>query len=65
METKITIGVQVNGKVRGEIEITFDTSEEDAVAEARKLENVMKHLVEGDIFKIIYVPGKILGFVVK
>jgi len=65
VETKITIGVQVNGKVRGEIEITFDTSEEDAVAEARKLENVMKHLVEGDIFKIIYVPGKILGFVVK
>ncbi|MBD3360563.1 leucine--tRNA ligase [Candidatus Peregrinibacteria bacterium] len=61
----ITIGVQVNGKVRGEIEVAKDASKEEALEIAKSDENVMKYLSKGKIVKDIYVPGKILGFVVK
>jgi leucyl-tRNA synthetase len=61
----VTIGVQVNGKVRGDIEIGKDASEEEALKMARDNPNVAKYLVEGKVVKEIYVPGRIVGFVVK
>lgn len=64
-DNKITIGVQVNGKLRGEIELSKDASKEEAFEMAKAQENVLKYLAEGKIVKEIYVPGKILGFVVK
>jgi leucyl-tRNA synthetase len=65
VDDTMVIGVQVNGKVRGEIEISKDLSQEEAVEMARNLENVSKYLEAGEVVKTIYVPGKILGFVVK
>jgi leucyl-tRNA synthetase len=65
IDEKVTIGVQVNGKVRGDIEISLDASQEDAVKLARENANVAKHLAEGKVVKEIYVPGRIVGFVVK
>ncbi len=64
-DTTVRIGVQVNGKVRGSIEIAPDCSKEDAIAAAGKEENVAKYLEGGKIIKEIYVPGKILNLVVK
>ncbi len=61
----VVIGVQVNGKVRGEIEVGKDASQEEAIEAAKKIENVQKFLGEGEIVKTIYVPGRILGFVMK
>jgi leucyl-tRNA synthetase len=61
----VTMGVQVNGKSRGTIEIGLQTSEEDAVALASK-ENAVKNALEGKIIvKVIYKPGKILNIIVK
>lgn len=57
------IGVQVNGKVRGSVEIATDATKEEALAAAR--EAVAKQLEGKTIVKEIYVPGKILNFVVK
>lgn len=65
VDDTVTLGVQVNGKVRGEIEIAPDASQEDALETARSNEKVSKYLEEGEIVKEIYVPGKIVGFVVK
>jgi leucyl-tRNA synthetase len=65
IDSTVTIGVQVNGKVRGDIEIAVDASKEVAIEMAKANENVAKHLKEGVIVKEIYVPGKIVGFVVK
>lgn len=65
IDDTVRIGVQVNGKVRGDIEISKDAKEEDAVALAKEQSNITKYLEEGDVKKVIYVPGKILGFVVK
>jgi leucyl-tRNA synthetase len=60
-----TIGIQVNGKVRGTIELPVDCSREEALDAARSDANVQKFLGGGTIVKEIYVPGKILNFVVK
>ena len=65
VDATVRLGVQINGKVRGDIELAKDASEDEAVAAAKAVENVMKYLVEGEIIKVIYVPGRILGFVIK
>jgi leucyl-tRNA synthetase len=65
VDSEVVIGVQVNGKVRGEINVATDASEDDVVIAARAIENIEKYLQEGEIRKVIYVPGRILGFVVK
>ncbi len=65
VDDTVTIGVQINGKVRGEIEIAVDADQEVAMAAAKKNQNVSKYLSEGKVVKEIYVPGKIVGFVVK
>lgn len=59
----IKIAVQVNGKLRGEIEVPHDATQETIEAEAKTHENVASYL-SGDIKKVIYIPGKILNFVV-
>ncbi len=61
----VRIGVQVNGKVRGDVELSVKADEKEAVELAKANENVARHLNEGKIVKVIYVPGRILGFVVK
>jgi len=65
VDNTVKIGVQVNGKVRGEIELSKDSSQKDAIATAKANPNVEKYLTEGKIVKEIYVPGRIVGFVVK
>ena len=60
----VSIGVQVNGKMRGTIEIMADATEADAVAMARDNENVSRHLQESTVRKVIYVPRRILNLVV-
>jgi len=59
----IKIAIQVNGKLRGEVEVPHDATQETIEAEARTRENVASY-VTGDVRKVIYVPGKILNFVV-
>ncbi len=61
----VKIGVQVNGKVRGEIEITKEMAKEEVLEMARSNENVMKYLAGQKIVKEIFVPGRVVGFVVK
>jgi leucyl-tRNA synthetase len=64
VESVVTIGVQVNGKVRGDVTITIDASEADARAAAEGSENVTKYLDGKPVKKFIYVQGKIINFVV-
>lgn len=61
----VTIGVQVNGKSRGTIDIGKEASEEAAVAAARQLESVRKALGDKPIGQVIYKPGRILSLIVK
>ena len=59
------IGVQVNGKVRATVELPVDASREEALAAGKADPNVQKFIAAGKLVKEIYVPGKILNFVVK
>ncbi|MDI3495997.1 MAG: leucyl-tRNA synthetase [Patescibacteria group bacterium] len=60
----ISLVVQVNGKLRANLEVAADISADDAFAKAIAHENVKKWLT-GDIVKKIFVPGKLLNIVVK
>ncbi|MEI7603881.1 MAG: leucine--tRNA ligase [bacterium] len=60
----VVIGVQINGKVRGEIEINIDDSDEVVKDKAITNENVAKWLESKEIKKFIYVKGKIVNIVI-
>jgi leucyl-tRNA synthetase len=60
----ITVAVQVNGKLRATLEVEPSITQEEILVLAKADENVAKNLV-GTIVKEIYVPGKIVNFVVK
>ncbi len=59
------IGVQVNGKVRATVELPTGCSEDVALETALSDKNVQKFTDGKTIVKKIYVPGKIINFVVK
>lgn len=63
VEDTITIAVQVNGKLRGEIQVGKDTDPEEIKAQALAHENVAK-FVPGEPKKVIYVPGRLVSVVV-
>jgi leucyl-tRNA synthetase len=60
----VTLGVQVNGKMRGKVELAPDAPQDEAMALAMEQEAINKFVVDPEaIKKIIYVPGKILNIV--
>ncbi len=65
VDATIKMGVQINGKVRASIELPADASKEQVLETAKQDPNVAKYLEGGQLVKEIYVPGKILNFVVK
>ena len=60
----IKIGVQVNGKVRAELIVGKDDSEEDVTAKALADENVIKWIDGKSTKKIIYVKGRLVNIVI-
>lgn len=61
----VTIVVQINGKLRGEFSFERGVEEEAVVNEVKKDDKVSKYLSQGDIKKTIFVPDKLINFVVK
>ena len=64
-EDQITIGVQVNGKLRGTISVNLDENESKIKEKALSNENVLKHTNGKEIVKIIIIKNKIVNIVVK
>lgn len=64
IEKDITIGVQINGKVRGDITLPKGSNEEEAVNMALENKNISKWSEGKEIKKVIYIPGKILNLIV-
>ena len=62
---EVTIVVQVNGKLRANINVSKDSNESDVISEAMSLENVKKFTSNGNIVKTIYVPNRLLNFVIQ
>ena len=57
--------VQVNGKVRGKIEVSMETSKEEMETLAQELDNVKKYIENKEVIKIITVPKKLVNIVIK
>jgi leucyl-tRNA synthetase len=62
---KVTLVVQVNGKLRDRIEAPVGASKEELLQLARESEKVARHLDGQEIVKEVVVPGKLVNLVVK
>lgn len=62
-EDTVTVVVQVNGKVRGEVSIARNASQEDVEKAAREQANVIKYLGDTSVRKVVHVPNKLMNFV--
>jgi leucyl-tRNA synthetase len=60
----MTIVVQVNGKLRAEFTVDRVANKDDIIATAQANERVKPYLVGATVKKTIYVPGKLVNFVV-
>ncbi|PTU77454.1 leucine--tRNA ligase [Pseudomonas indoloxydans] len=63
VQDSLTLVVQVNGKLRGEIIVAASASREDVEAAARANENVLRFTEGLSIRKVIVVPGKLVNIV--
>lgn len=63
--SEIQIVVQVNGKLRGKIKVSTDSGKDEIIAIAREEDNVLKFLQDKEVLKEIFVPNKLINFVVK
>ena len=61
---EVCIGVQVNGKIRGSLQLSKNTSEKEALEKALKITAVQKALKGQALKKCIYKPGKILSLII-
>jgi len=64
VEEQVTLAVQVNGKLRGTVELARGASEDQAMALARAEPNVNRHLEGVALRRVIYVPDRLLNLVV-
>jgi len=62
-QDSLVLVVQVNGKLRGQIEVAATASREAVEAEARANENVQRFTEGLSIRKVIVVPGKLVNIV--
>ncbi|WP_313485023.1 leucine--tRNA ligase [Stutzerimonas kunmingensis] len=63
LQDSLTLVVQVNGKLRGQIEVPAAASREEVEAAARGNENVLRFTEGLTIRKVIVVPGKLVNIV--
>jgi len=63
-EEKINLVIQINGKVRDKIEVAHGISEAEVKEISQKSEKVMNYLRAKNIKRVIFVPDKLVNFVV-
>lgn len=64
VQDSLTLVVQVNGKLRSKLEVSKDASKAELEALALADDTVKKFTAEGEIRKVIVVPGKLVNIVV-
>lgn len=63
VQDTLTLVIQVNGKLRGQIEVPATATREEIEANARQNENVLRFIDGLTIRKVIVVPGKLVNIV--
>ncbi|NPV79928.1 MAG: leucine--tRNA ligase [Firmicutes bacterium] len=64
-EDLLTLPVQVNGKVRGTIQVRRDATKSEVIAASKELTSVARNISGKEIVKEILIPGKIVNIVVR
>ncbi|MDE0022459.1 MAG: leucine--tRNA ligase [Candidatus Poribacteria bacterium] len=65
IEEESLIVVQVNGKVRAQLRMPADSAEEAVAAAAKEEPNAARHLDGKTVRRVIYIPNKLINFVVS
>jgi leucyl-tRNA synthetase len=63
-EDIVRIAIQVNGKLRGTVEVPRGTGQDEVEARARAQGNVSRHLEGVGVRRVVFVPDRLLNFVV-
>ena len=61
----VTVAIQVNGKLRGTVDVSHHAAESDIRRLAESQPGIAKFLVDRELTKVIYVPMRTMNFVVK
>ncbi len=64
-DSVIDVPVQINGKLRAKITIAAKADQATIEAAARREDSIVSHLEGKTVVKVVYVPGRLLNFVVK
>ncbi|MAG12821.1 hypothetical protein CL630_03355 [bacterium] len=64
-EQTFTIAIQVNSKVRDELEVSVEDEREEIEEKAKSLDKVNKWVQDKEIWQIVYIKGKLLNIVTK
>ncbi len=64
IQQQITVVVQINGKVREQLKVSVETTQDELVAMAQQSPKISTHLVGKQIRKTVYVPQKLINFVI-
>jgi leucyl-tRNA synthetase len=62
-QSTVTLGVQVNGKRRGEVVVAADAADPQVEAAALSLDEVKRHIGGLAVKKVVVVPGRIVNIV--
>jgi leucyl-tRNA synthetase len=65
LEELVTIAIQVNGKLRGTVDVPHQSTESEIRRLAESQSGVAKFLLDRNITKVIYVPMRTMNFVVR
>jgi leucyl-tRNA synthetase len=61
----INLGVQVNGKIRSQIKVSSDSSDEDIISTALEQPKIQSYTEGKNIVKSMVIPKKLVVLVVK
>lgn len=64
-QTEVKVVVQINGKLRAQVVIAVTDEENEVIDAAKNNEIITKHLEGKNIIKTVYVPNKLINFVVQ
>ncbi len=63
-QESVSIAVQINGKLRGELNLAIGKSQDEVVASALADPKIQAHLTGKELKRVIYIPDKLLSLVV-
>ncbi|MCG8363791.1 MAG: class I tRNA ligase family protein, partial [Pseudanabaenales cyanobacterium] len=61
---KAAIAVQINGRTRTTLELAPDASQTEVIALAMQSASVQRYLSDGEVRRIVYVPGQVINLVI-